>query len=812
MRIALFLSPKDSIPKPVDVSWETLRDKLLRHKRTPCNPCRGKDCPEKFGEAWSPADYPDSSLRADTNVRAITAAVFDLEGPEHAPLSDEEMLAVAHAVEGLRYVCHSTHTRGAYRLVVELSRPVQAVHWPAFYVAAIELLKLPADRTCRNPSRLFFFPTCSAHGPEPVAVAAEGKPLDVDAVLAGVRGVGGSEPSPSSSRSTTVAGGGSPLPPPPAPLSAPPQVSQGPIDLEPVRQSLRRQKRPASAALARKILDGLPLGVPGGTATEPGRDQAVNAAASLVATAAPVMLPEEAALELLRPSITAMHCEPEGLQHWMDKARYSYQRACARRAANDAARDAERRAVLAAAGITEDAPGNFNAPVADERATAAGEAVAATDWKKGLLIARDLKGQPCGIKGCSANVALILEHDDEWRGNLRFNEVTKEIDVLGGPMKHMPKATLETETLIWLERSAYKVTLKPAQVGSVLLAVARRNSYDPLANYLNALEWDGIPRIDSWLAEYAGAADTEHTRRVGRRWFVSAVARALVPGCKVDTVLILEGSQGKNKSQTLDALFSPFFSDTRINVHDKDSRMLASQVWGVELGELTTFSKADAESLKQFFSQREDKFRPPYGRVLEPFKRRCVFIGTTNKDEYLSDPTGNRRYWPVRVEEFDIEGIKQDKDQLWAEAVAVFRAAANCPECPQSYGNRCAAHRWWLAPEEAQVAELEAQERAHDVVYKHSILAWWLRKELDRRPEYVTVQDVADEALNIPTAQQTHKARMDIGIALRELGFDKYRKRHAGALVWAYRPSETLRTASQVRDGRGESLAVVLSK
>lgn len=781
MRIALFLSQTDNVPKPLEVSWEDLKRKLLSHKRTDCNPCPGKDCPKKFGAAWSPADYAENTTRGAANVRTVTAAVFDLEGPGHTPLSAEQMGAVARAVDGLRYVCHSTHSGGCYRLVVALSRPVTPIEWDGLFPRLVAAFELPADLSARDVSRLFFFPS-APDGAEVIAESAEGEPLDVEKFLSAASvSVAGCAPD------AGVGALAHPTPAPSFPAPPPTTAAAGPVDLEPARTALKRQRKPRSKELAQKILSGAPLGVPGGSATEPGRDDAVNAAAALVATAPPEILPEEAAIELLRPSIAAMACDPEGLDYWLNKAAYSYRRAVARRQVADARAAEDRNAVLEACGIDPSNP-NPNSPLAEGEA--GGE-----DWRQGFLLAKDIAGNIIGPKACEANVALILENDAEWKGVLRFNEVTKDIDVFGGPLLGKPKATLETEALVWLQRSAYKLSLKPAQVGSVMLMVARRNSYDPLADYLNGLTWDGTARIHRWLHDYGGAAEDLHTERVARRWFIAAVARGLRPGCKVDNVLILEGKQGKNKSQALDVLGNPFFTDAKIHVHDKDSKLLASRQWIIELGELASFSKADAEHLKQFFSQREDQLRPPYGRVIENFQRRCVFVGTTNKDEYLQDPTGNRRYWPVRIQQFDLERLKQDRDQLWAEAVVAYKSGES----------------WWLSGEEAEVAEKVAQERAAEVAYQHTILNWWLSKEVDKRPGSVTVQEIADDALNLAAGQQNSKVRMDIGVALKALGFEKKRVRQGGVLVWVSVPPEHLRTASQVKRG-GTSLAAVIEE
>lgn len=733
MRVALFHSAKTSEPQSGEIPWGSLERELLRHDRTPCHPCPGKGCPAKIqGRAWSPVEYAPGATRGNAGVLAVTAAVFDLDG-----VTDGRMAEIATAISGYCYVCHSTHSgRGFYRLVMPLSRPVLPREWPAFFSRAIAFFALPADPSCKDLARLYFFPSAPTGTPV-VAERADGKPLDVDAILA--------LPGPAVEE--------------PEKISPPPE---GPVDLDPIRASLRRVRKAGSAELARAILGGTPLAEPGN------RDNAVNAAASLLATAPEAAPSKQAAMLALEPCIRAMDCTPEGADYWIAKAANSFERAAGRRAAADQRSREEEEALLGILGRTP--------------STKSSENITDDDWRKDLLLKTDDDGNPSGLQQCGANAHLILTHDPAWKGVLRFNEVSKQIDTFGGPLAAVAVSSLDVETANWLQRSKYKLFLKTVSVGEQLLAVARRQSYDPLADRLRASVWDGVPRLEHFFEVYFGAVgNPEHLRRIGPRWMISAAARALQPGCKVDTVLILEGAQGKFKSTALDLLFSPYFSDTKIDVNNKDSRMMAAMRWCCEMGELASFRKADNETLKSFFSTREDFFRPPYGRVLEAFPRRCVFVGSTNSDEYLSDPTGHRRFWPVRVGSVDLDRLRADRDQLWAEAVARFNAR----------------EPWWLDADEAQVAEIEAQERAQPRAGTDLILEWFLRLAPANRPLEIGAHDVAREALGFLTSQITDARRQEIGHSMRELKFVKFRARRGGVLVWLYRSPKALLEAPQ---------------
>ncbi|MGK5087852.1 VapE domain-containing protein [Bdellovibrionota bacterium FG-2] len=204
-------------------------------------------------------------------------------------------------------------------------------------------------------------------------------------------------------------------------------------------------------------------------------------------------------------------------------------------------------------------------------------------------------------------------------------------------------------------------------------AIAHDNRFHPIKKHINQLEWDKVPRLDNWLKTYLGASAPEpYLSAISRKVFCAMVARVYSPGIKFDCVLILEGAQGKGKSRTVEALSQPWFSDASINIEDKDAVIKMKGVWVLELGELSSMTKAEVEHFKEFVSRRVDRIRLPYGRLAEDFPRQCILVGSTNKSEYLKDLTGNRRFWPVKVATCDVEALARDRDQLLAEARIVW--------------------------------------------------------------------------------------------------------------------------------------------
>lgn len=196
------------------------------------------------------------------------------------------------------------------------------------------------------------------------------------------------------------------------------------------------------------------------------------------------------------------------------------------------------------------------------------------------------------------------------------------------------------------------------------------NCYDPVRDYLNGLQWDGVPRLDTWLQNYLAADSSMLTSKIGRLTLVAAVRRARHPGCKFDQMMVLEGKQGTGKSTAIAVLAGKdYFSDQGLLGMDEREQVQAMQgFWIHEIAELEGLNRGEVNRLKAYISRTEDRARPAYGRITQRFPRRCIFIGTTNDDQYLRDPTGNRRFWPVKTGEINLEGLRADRDQLWAEA------------------------------------------------------------------------------------------------------------------------------------------------
>ncbi len=213
-------------------------------------------------------------------------------------------------------------------------------------------------------------------------------------------------------------------------------------------------------------------------------------------------------------------------------------------------------------------------------------------------------------------------------------------------------------------------------VEGALVELACQNAYDPVLEWLEGLPaWDGVNRLDSWLKDnFEAEGDEDYLAQVFRKWMIAMVMRVYQPGAKFDWMPIFEGAQGVGKSSFGRLLVGEkYFLDWLPNLHDKESALSLQGMWGVEMGELSQFRKNELETIKSFLTRTIDKVRPPYGRRMIESPRRCVFFGTTNRDTYLVDETGNRRFKPVIVGSLNFKAIRKDRKQLFAEARALYQ-------------------------------------------------------------------------------------------------------------------------------------------
>jgi len=422
--------------------------------------------------------------------------------------------------------------------------------------------------------------------------------------------------------------------------------------------------------------------------------------------------------------------------------------------------------------------------VVDGSGTPPGES-SPDDWKH--LLTRNKEDR---VEGTLHNLCLILDNDEAFAGLFWLNESSNQV-VLS---RHPPWTSGTQDEFIdadsyeltaWLQHpDNYRMAVGDDTVLKAVITVARRHRRHPIREYLQNLEWDGKPRVDRMFVELFGAEDRLYNLQAAKCFMVSAVARILWldpkqpnVGAKVDFMLVLEDKQGKKKTSAMEALFSaPWFVETMESPSGNDFFQILLGCWGVEIAEMDSFSKADVTRVKGAITRRMDKYRAPYERVPRSWRRECVFVGTTNENEYLRDPTGGRRFLPVKILPegiIDLERIHLERDQLWAEACAMFEAG----------------DAWWVLPDEA---EEEQESRYIEDSWEGRITTWTEGRMVPKDPQrpmpyperyagggrvqWTTTDEILQHAIGMEAAKHDRPSQMRVAHAMKRLGWEHKRK------------------------------------
>ena len=294
------------------------------------------------------------------------------------------------------------------------------------------------------------------------------------------------------------------------------------------------------------------------------------------------------------------------------------------------------------------------------------------------------------------NINLIFHYDPSFAGSISYNLFSKKIVTrLATKFPHLQLSRVPIkdadEGREWLDADdydrklalaapenlgGYDIDVAQLDITAAVETAARTNEFHPIRDKLQAASWDGTERAESMFIDYFGVEDHPYHREAARAWLMAAVTRVMEPGFKFDHVPILGGAQGLGKSSFIRILSLGYFGELAASF-DQPTRMVESMLgaWIMEVPELAGFRKAEIETIKQFFSAQEDRVRLAYRRNEETFERQCVFMGSTNKDEYLKDDTGNRRFWPIKcTKNLDQEKLKRNRMMIWAEVYQWYLA------------------------------------------------------------------------------------------------------------------------------------------
>jgi len=331
----------------------------------------------------------------------------------------------------------------------------------------------------------------------------------------------------------------------------------------------------------------------------------------------------------------------------------------------------------------------------------------AVPWRSLLAVTKEGDGLVSNLH----NITLIVKNDVRLVGLAQINEFTQETvqrtppGVRGKRRPNQAKPTVELSGRVWqvedtlngelwsddrdfairsiieapTTQGGYGIKVTDRDLRSAIVLAANDHAFHPIREYLEGIKWDGVKRVETLWIDYVGASDDSYHRDVARLMMVAAVTRIFEPGHKFDYATILEGLQGKRKSTLIEILGRKWFAELNGDFHDtKQMVELMQGAWIMEIPELTGFGRADVRAIKAFISAKKDRVRLAYARRAGQFPRQVVFVGSTNDREYLKDDTGGRRFWPVACnfdpdEEIDTECLERNIDQLWAEAVVLYR-------------------------------------------------------------------------------------------------------------------------------------------
>ena len=407
--------------------------------------------------------------------------------------------------------------------------------------------------------------------------------------------------------------------------------------------------------------------------------------------------------------------------------------------------------------------------------------IESVDWRENLLCNDKGDLKPSSLR----NVILMTRHHDNFKGIFRYNEFNHKIMITKCPPWCDDDEDFRVHELNDVDISelasaleSYGISPDRTRIHNAIEVVAHKNKFHPARDYLNGLEWDGKKRLERWLIDYMGAKDdpSEYLAFIGMKWLCAAVKRVFEPGCKFDHILVMEGKQGRGKSTALKTLATfgrdieeSYFTDS-VSVTDIQNKDTIQKLQGsiiVEMAELAGFSKRDDDEIKRWITLQSDDTRLPYARTTTRFLRQFVLSATTNTYEYLKDPTGNRRYWPVHTGEINIEALKENREQLWAEAVKLYKDGIYIGPTKEEMDmmNAAAKKRLEADPWEDDVSEALASMR---------------------HKSYIKTVDIL-EAIGIPRKERDKRCQNRVSKILRGHGWENVIERHDGKSMRVWR-------------------------
>lgn len=369
-----------------------------------------------------------------------------------------------------------------------------------------------------------------------------------------------------------------------------------------------------------------------------------------------------------------------------------------------------------------------------------------------------------GIPHCNvSNAALILAGHPRILGNLWYDEFHQKVfSTLFSETKEAWAEFHDTRLTIWMQQTMRLPKMTTNIVREAVVQYAMLNPRNEPREWLESLTWDGTERLAHLFSDGFGATFDEYTAAVSRCFVVGMVARIFMPGCKLDYAPVLEGSQGVGKSSGLAVLGGPFFAESHESITSKDFFQSLQGKMLLEMSEMHAFSRADILRIKGVISCPVDRYRESYGRYTKDHPRTCAFAGTTNLDDWNEDETGARRFWPIRCGKVNHYWLSTLRDQLFAEAVAIFRRA---PISATPDERIAAKADWWNVPEVQ--AKVEQEKRRAVDEWEKPIAAYCAGRN------EVTISEILEHVLGFKLAEIGKKEQLRVAKCLKLAFFER---------------------------------------
>lgn len=348
------------------------------------------------------------------------------------------------------------------------------------------------------------------------------------------------------------------------------------------------------------------------------------------------------------------------------------------------------------------------------------------------------------------NSLRLLERCPDFQDFIWYDEFHQRyFTTWNGPRREWSDAdTVKLTHLMQGTFGLYNVSDKT--VFQAVMVYAHRRTKNEPRDWMESLTWDGVSRAPAFFWDCFGVEESEYSHALGTNFWIGMIARILSPGCQLDNMVILEGLQGSGKTSALRIIGGSWYTSAHYSVQNTDFFQSIQGKLIIEISELEAFSKAEATRIKNVITASSDRYRASYGRTAQDHPRQCIFVGSTNEKSYLKDHTGARRFWPVRCHKIDIERIRENRDQYFAEAVHRFKVG----------------EKWYEMP--ADSTGMEQHKRRQQDVWEQAIIDW-----LPGRFGEVSVMEVAKDCLKIEISKLDIPTQVRIAKALSTTGWEQ---------------------------------------